>query len=462
MMEAGKMHDCKLPFFKILNFLIQLRVSIFTGRMVVGFAQLQFNKDGGNMMILVVGSGGREAAMVKRLKSEGHNVFCAPGNAGIAKYATLVPAKATDFDGLLWFAREALMDLTIVGPEAPLVAGMVDQFRDAGLKICGPTALAAQTEGSKAWFKDFLAKHKLPTAPFRVFTDYEEALAYIRERGVQNIVIKADGLMGGKGVTLPNSLEEAESDLRALMVKGTAGEKVVIEDRLYGVERSVMAMIDVRTVYMLPFTQDYKREGDGDTGRNTGGMGAHTVTLPEDQAAELEQLVRELVNALADDGCTYSGFIYLGVMMTSAGPMILECNCRLGDPETGPILSSTRGELARLCMAIAEGNLHTVAPLMQYRQSLSVVLTSGEYPDASERDDAITGLPAAEATGAHVDHAGTGWDGTNFTTKKSGRVLDVIGDGDTLADARRIAYAGVSKIEFPGMKCRMDIGAEVV
>ncbi len=414
------------------------------------------------MKTFVIGSGAREGAMCKRYASEGHTVFCAPGNAGIAQFAQCVPIKATDIGALLAFARDTSIDLTVVGPEAPLVAGIVDQFREAGLKICGPTALAAQAEGSKSWFKNLLAKYKLPTAPFKVFSDYEGALAYIRERGVQNIVIKADGLMGGKGVTLPSNLAEAENDLKKLMVKGSAGETVVIEDRLVGVERSVQAMVDVRKVYMLPFTQDYKREGDGDVGRNTGGTGAHTLTLPVEEAAGLEHLLRSVVAAMVNEGCMYTGFIYLGVIMTKDGPMILECNCRLGDPETGPVLSSIQGNFAKLCMAIAEGNLFTVPPPVQYRQSLSVVMMSGAYPDASDRDDVITGLPEAEETSAHVDHAGTRWDGINFTTGNSGRVLDVNGEGDTLTEARRIAYAGVGKIHFPGMKYRTDIGANVV
>lgn len=413
--------------------------------------------------ILVVGSGGREAAMVWALaQAPNTTVFCAPGNAGIAEHATCVPIKATDVGELQSFARDEQMNLTVVGPEAPLVAGIVDCFREEDLLICGPSAAAAQTEGSKAWFKRLLVKHNIPTAPFEVFTSRDDALAYIRERGVQNIVIKADGLMGGKGVTLPDNIEEAASDLEKLMVKDTPGEVVVIEDRLAGVERSVMAITDGKTVYMLPFTQDYKREGDGDEGLNTGGMGAHTLLLPESEEAQLSQILRDVVTSLAEEGSLYTGFIYLGFIMTANGPMVLECNCRLGDPETQVILPSINGNFAGLCMAVAQGNLAEVVAPERSRHALCLVLASATYPGSSDRDDSITGLDMARENGALVFHAGTTRKNGTVTTNKSGRVLNVVGLGGTLEAAHAAAYGGAEKVQFSGMKYRRDIGVDVI
>jgi len=413
--------------------------------------------------ILVIGSGGREAAVVWALaRAPDTKVFCAPGNAGIAEYATCVPVKATDIDGLLAFAQSEQIDLTVVGPEAPLVAGIADRFREEDLLVCGPSAAAAQSEGSKAWFKRLLAKYNIPTAPFEVFSEKDAALAYIRKRGVQNIVIKADGLMGGKGVTLPDNLEEAERDLTRLMVKGSPGETVVIEDRLVGVERSVMAITDGKTVYLLPFTQDYKREGDGDKGLNTGGMGAHTLELTTSEAIELEDILYDVTAAMAKEGCPYTGFIYLGFIMTASGPMILECNCRLGDPETQVILPSISGNFAELCMAVAQGNLAEVPAPKQILHALCIVLTSGAYPGSSGRDDPIEGLERVSATGTLLFHAGTARRKGTFTTNNGGRILNIVGCGSTLEIARKIAYATTEFVQFPGMKYRRDIGAEVV
>ncbi len=413
--------------------------------------------------ILVIGSGGREAAIVLQLaQSSDTSVFCAPGNAGIAEHATCVPIKATDIGKLLAFALENAIDLTIVGPEASLVAGIVGRFRAAGLLICGPTAMAARAEGSKEWFKRFLDRNGFVTADFSVFVDRDAALANIRERGVLNIVIKADGLMGGKGVTLPNDLAEAEADLAKLMVKGSAGEAVVIENRLVGVERSVMAITDGKNIYMLPFTQDYKREFDGDRGLNTGGMGAHTLDLPEEEELELETILRNVVEAFAREWNPYTGFIYLGIMMTADGPMILECNCRLGDPETQAILASIDGDFADLCQAAAEGNLTLAHAPKQVRHALCLVLASAAYPDTSGWDDAIIGLVDEQSSTAVVLHAGTAQKDGRVTTNKSGRVLNVVGVGDTIAEARECAYDRARRISFPGIKYRKDIGADVI
>lgn len=415
------------------------------------------------MKVLVVGSGGREAAMVWALaQAPNIEVFCAPGNAGIAEHATCVPMKATDINGLLSFAQREQIDLTVVGPEAPLVSGIADRFREEGLLVCGPSTTAARSEGSKAWFKRLLAKHNIPTAPFRVFADKDNAFEYIRERGVQNTVIKADGPMGGKGVTLPYNTEEAKRDLEKFMVQGSPGETVVIEDRLVGVERSVMAITDGETVYMLPFTQDYKREGDADKGLNTGGMGAHTLELPTDEEARLSHILRDVVVALAEEGCPYTGFIYLGFIMTANGPMVLECNCRLGDPEAQVILPSINGNFAELCMASAQGALHTVPAPCRQKHALCLVLASGAYPGSSDRDDSVVGLDMVPKNGALVFHAGTAKKNGVITTNKSGRVLNVVGLGRTLEDAHTAAYDAAAKVQFPGVKYRRDIGAEVI
>lgn len=413
------------------------------------------------MKILVVGSGGREAAMVWALaQTPDIEIFCAPGNAGIAERAMCVPISATDIDSLLAFARDEYIDLTVVGPEAPLVAGIVDRFWAEGLFICGPSATAAQTEGSKSWFKYFLTWHDIPTAPFEVFDDYDEALVFIHERGAKSIVIKADGLMGGKGVTLPNTFKESASALNRL-IKGSAGERVVIEDRLVGLERSAMAITDGKNVYMLPFTQDYKREGEDDTGRNTGGMGAHTLSLPKEEEAQLEQILRDVVTALAKDNCMYSGFIYLGFIMTDDGPMVLECNCRLGDPETQVILPSIDCDFVALCTAVAEGDLSQVPAPIRERHAACIVLTSEEYPDSSSRSDVIEGLGDVLDAGALLFHAGTARKNDKFVTNKSGRVLNIVGTSETLAEALVIAYDGVYRVQFPGVKFRDDIGDSV-
>lgn len=416
------------------------------------------------MKVLIVGSGGRESAMVWSVSQRPDiEIFCAPGNAGIAEYATCYPSvKATDIDELLKIAHEEQIDLTIVGPEAPLVAGIVDRFREHDLLIYGPSKEVARAEGSKAWFKDLLTKYGIPTAPYEVFSDYEYAIDSVLKRGASNIVIKADGLMGGKGVTLPDTTVSASNDLERLMVPGGPGEKVVIEDRLFGVERSVMALVDGKTIYMLPFTQDYKRVGDGDTGLNTGGMGAHTLTLPEDEERQLTQILYDVVSAFDQEGHPYTGFLYLGIMMTDSGPMVLECNCRLGDPETQVILPCITGDFTSYCMNAAQGNLGALDPPLQYFEALCIVFASGAYPGSSAQDDCIEGLDEPRSSDALIFHAGTALNGRCVTTNKAGRVLNVVGRGLRLREAHSIAYTIAEQIHFPGKKYRSDIGAGVV
>lgn len=412
------------------------------------------------MRQLILGGGGREGIMAWALEQEKRNtVFCAPGNAGIEEqHATSVRLDPTDATSIIRFVKKKKIDLTIVGPEAPLVAGVADRLRKEGLLICGPGKAGARAEGSKAWFKRFLRRHGLPTATFRVFKSPERALEYIRSRGPENIVIKADGLMGGKGVLLPETLEEASQALLMLKGQGKPGREIVIEDRLFGFERSVMGITDGVTAHTFPFTMDHKRVGEGDTGPNTGGMGALTLSLPRSERLELEALLKKVVAALASEGISYRGFIYLGVMMTADGPMVLECNVRLGDPEAQAILPSLEGDFAELCMAAARGELHTCAPLKQVCHAFCIVLTSAEYPERSERDDFIYGIKLARRTGALVIHAGTGKRHGRFTTNKAGRVLNVIGRGDTIHEAQALAYHAASFIEFPGVKYRRDLG----
>lgn len=416
------------------------------------------------MKVLIVGSGGRESAMVWAVSQRPDvEIFCAPGNAGIAEYATCYPSvKAADIDGLLKIAHEEQIDLTIVGPEAPLVAGIVDRFQAEDHLIFGPSKEVAQAEGSKSWFKNLLTKHSIPTAPYEVFTDRNAATKYILKRGVENIVIKADGLMGGKGVTLPDTIENVARDLERLMVPGGPGETVVIEDRLFGVERSVMALTDGKTVYMLPFTQDYKREGDGDTGLNTGGMGAHTLLLLEEEEKQLTDILHQVVSAFDREGYPYSGFLYLGIIMTKDGPMVLECNCRLGDPETQVILPSISGDFTSLCMYAALGDLAVMQSPWRVKHALYIVLASGTYPGSSERDDCIDGLDMPRSSDAIIFHAGTASKGDCITTNKAGRVLGVVGRGETLEAAHAIAYNCAGNVRFSGVKYRGDIGAGVV
>jgi len=416
--------------------------------------------------ILVVGGGGREAPMLWKLGRDDPSaaLFCAPGNAGIATTGrvTCVPIAATDLKALLAFAEERKIDLTIVGPEAPLVAGIVDLFRTKGLAVCGPSKAAARTgEGSKVLFKELLAKYAIPTAPFRVFNDSDKALEYCIIRGAPSIVIKANGLCGGKGVYLPDDEMEAQAALHELMVErkyGAAGAVVLIEDRLVGYECSAMAITDGRTMCPLPFTQDHKRAFAGDEGPNTGGMGAYTMSLSDEREGEALALMRDVIRAFENEGIPYSGFLYLGLMIIEQGAMILECNCRLGDPETQVILPSIEGDFAALCAASAAGNLSGALWLYKVREALCVVLTSPEYPETSRRDLPLTGIESAGAF-ATVFHAGTGYDCGVFSTNKSGRILNVVGVGPTLRDAEQTAYRGVSEIEPPtSFRFRRDIG----
>jgi len=416
---------------------------------------------------LVIGSGGREAAMLWKLAQEnpGAELYCAPGNAGIShsQRVTCVNINVTDIPALVQFASINKIDLTICGPEVPLIGGAADQFAAAKLLFCGPSSTAAyNSEGSKANFKRILEKYHIPTAPFKVFDDWRKGLDYVKALGAENIVIKADGLAAGKGVDLPDDEVAAEITLKEMMVDkklGSAADVVVIENRLYGYECSAMGVTDGWRVHLFPYTQDHKRALDGDKGKNTGGMGAYTMALSPGIQNKIESTVKRILDALAQEGCFYKGFIYVGFIITKDGPMVLECNCRLGDPETQAILPVING-FTNLCMGAAEGNLLGIPPPAQTGESLCIVLSSLEYPEPSARDVPIAGLKMAESLGALVFHAGTGWKEDTYTTNRSGRILNVVGRGQTLAAAHNIAYQAAGAIITKGaLRFRSDIGA---
>ncbi len=419
--------------------------------------------------ILVVGSGGREAALVwKFAQSPYMKIFCAPGNAGISEYATCVPIKADDIDALHLFAATNDIDLTVVGPEAPLVAGIVDLFVKSGLVICGPSAAAARGEGSKIWFKELLNKYDIPTAPYEAVANMGSANSLAKRRNPQDIVIKADGLAGGKGVILPESERDVRDAIHDLMHPtnrkyGSADDQILIEDRLDGYEVSAMAITDGTTVYPFPLTQDYKRAYDGDEGENTGGMGAHTVSLPESLRNEINDLLKRVVGAFKEEGCPYRGFLYLGLMVTQDGPMVLECNCRLGDPETQVIMSVVDCDLAELCSAAAVGKLRAVERPKRTHdetdlEAVCIVLASEEYPGSSKRNVIINGSSNKFRAGK-LFHASTAFsENFKYVTNSGGRVLNVVGTGFFYSVAVENAYNNVKNISFDGMRYRSDIG----
>ena len=419
------------------------------------------------MKILVIGSGGREHALAWKLARSPRvsEVIVAPGNAGTAAEAKCrnVPIKASDLDGLLRLAQEERVALTVVGPEVPLVAGVVDRFREAGLRIFGPSAQAAQLEGSKAFAKDFLARHGIPTAFYAVHTDVDAALAYIRSKGAP-IVVKADGLAAGKGVIVAMSLEEAEDAVRDMLsgnAFGDAGARVVIEEFLEGEEASFISMVDGRTALPMATSQDHKRVGDGDTGPNTGGMGAYSpapVVTPEVHARVMREVVEPTVQGMIADGVPFTGFLYAGLMIDASGaPKVIEFNVRFGDPETQPVMLRLQSDLVDLVEAAIDGRLHETRAQWDPRPSLGVVMAARPYPDAPLTGDVIHGLNAVPA-GAKVFHAGTALDASGNVVSAGGRVLCVAALGDSVGDAQRRAYAGVDAIHWANEFHRSDIG----
>jgi len=420
------------------------------------------------MNILVIGGGGREHALAWKIAQSPRvaRVYVAPGNAGTARDDALVNVPVTDIGELVAFARKSEIALTVVGPEAPLAAGVVDAFREADLAIFGPTRAAAQLESSKDFAKAFMQRHGLPTAAYGTFTDAREAHDYVARRGAP-IVIKADGLAAGKGVVVAQTQAEADAAIDAMLVDnamGSAGARVVIEEFLEGEEASFIVMVDGRHVLPLASSQDHKRLKDGDKGPNTGGMGAYSpapIVTPALHARIMREIVTPAVSGMAADGMPYTGFLYAGVMVDDAGhPKVLEFNCRMGDPETQPIMARLKSDLVDLVEHAVRGTLDTVEAEWDRRAALGVVLAAAGYPDAPRKGAPIGGLDRInEEThpGVHVFHAGTSLqDGRAVVS--GGRVLCVTALGDSVRQAQRAAYAAVSEIHFDGMQYRTDIG----
>ncbi|MEL4889583.1 phosphoribosylamine--glycine ligase [Pectobacterium betavasculorum] len=423
------------------------------------------------MNILVIGNGGREHALAWKASQSplAKRVYVAPGNAGTALEPALtnVDIAATDVPALIAFAQENHIDLTIVGPETPLVIGVVDAFQSAGLKIFGPSQAAAQLEGSKAFTKDFLARHNIPSAEYQNFTEVEPALAYVRSKGAP-IVIKADGLAAGKGVIVAMTLQEAENAIQDMLAGnafGDAGHRIVVEEFLDGEEASFIVMVDGKNVLPMATSQDHKRVGDKDTGPNTGGMGAYSpapVVTDEIHQRVMDQVIWPTVNGMAAEGNTYVGFLYAGLMISADGqPKVIEFNCRFGDPETQPIMLRLRSDLVELCLAACDGTLDQKDSVWDERPSLGVVLAAGGYPADYNTGDVISGLPQQDAEDGKVFHAGTKLNGINVVTN-GGRVLCVTALGNTVAEAQQRAYEIAAGIQWQGVFCRKDIGYRAI
>ena len=422
------------------------------------------------MNILIIGGGGREHALAWKAAQSplADKVYVAPGNAGTALEPGLenVDISSDDIPGLLAFARENAVGLTIVGPEAPLVAGVVDQFKSAGLKCFGPDKQAAQLEGSKAFTKDFLQRHKIPTAAYGNFTEVDAALDYLHQVGVP-IVIKADGLAAGKGVILAHDMETAEETVRDMLAGnsfGAAGNRVVIEEFLTGEEASFIVMADGIHILPMASSQDHKAALDGDTGPNTGGMGAYSpapVVTPEMHERIMDQVIRPTVAGMAQENIPYTGFLYAGVMIDDAGiPKVLEYNCRFGDPETQPIMLRMKSDLVAHCLAALDGKLDQEQTEWDPRAALGVVLAAGGYPGSYRQGDEIHGLPD-EAEGLKVFHAGTAEKEGKVVTA-GGRVLCATALGQNVTRAQQQAYHLVAQISWDGMYFRKDIGHKAV
>jgi phosphoribosylamine--glycine ligase len=422
------------------------------------------------MKILVIGGGGREHALAWKLAQSPRveKIHVAPGNAGTAREAKCenVPVNAEDVDGLLRFAQQNKINLTVVGPEAPLVLGAVDRFRAAGLAIFGPTQQGAQLEGSKAFAKDFLARHKIPTAAYGNFTDVAAAEAFIRRHGAP-IVVKADGLAAGKGVIMATTVEEACAAVRDMLAGnafGTAGHRVVVEEFLDGEEASFIVMADGEHALALATSQDHKRVGDGDTGPNTGGMGAYSpapVVTPELHARVMREVILPTIRGMKAEGIPYSGFLYAGLMIGADGvPKVLEFNCRFGDPETQPVMMRLKSDLVELIEAALAGRLDQIEARWDARAALGVVMAAGGYPGSYRQGDVIEGLPP-DAADAKVFHAGTALKDGKVVTS-GGRVLCVTALGANVAAAQKRAYETLNSIRWNGAQYRRDIGYRAI
>lgn len=421
------------------------------------------------MKVLVVGSGGREHALAWKLAQSPmvQKVFVAPGNGGTALEKHVVNVPITDLQLLAAFAEHEQVAVTVVGPEAPLAGGIVDVFRAKGLKIFGPSQAAAQLESSKDFAKAFMKRHGIPTADYATFSDIAAAHAYVDEKGAP-IVIKADGLAAGKGVVVAMSLQEAHDAIDMMLSDnklGAAGARVVIEEFLAGEEASFIVLVDGKQIVPLATSQDHKRLQDGDAGPNTGGMGAYSpapVVTPTLHARVMREIIQPTVRGMEKDGIPYSGFLYAGLMIDAQGnPKTLEFNCRMGDPETQPIMMRLKSDLVEIMLkAAVPGGLDGVELQWDRRTALGVVLAAHNYPDTPRKGDVITGIPAATES-CVTFHAGTTLENSQLCTS-GGRVLCTVGLADTVRAAQRVAYEAIDQIHFDGMQYRRDIGYRAI
>lgn len=423
------------------------------------------------MDVLIIGSGGREHALGWKVAQNPNvdTIFIAPGNAGTALEPKLenVNIDVEDIAGLVAFAQEKSIELTIVGPEAPLVIGVVDAFQAVGLPIFGPSQAAAQLEGSKAFTKDFLARHDIPTGSYANFTEIESALAYVRQQGAP-IVVKADGLAAGKGVIVAMTLTEAEEAIKDMLAGnafGEAGSRVVIEEFLEGEEASFIVMVDGENVLPMATSQDHKRVGDKDTGPNTGGMGAYSpapVVTQEIHDRIMQEVIYPTVRGMAAEGNPYTGFLYAGLMIDSTGtPKVIEYNCRFGDPETQPIMMRMQSDMVELCLAAIDKKLDQVESKWDPRASIGIVLAAGGYPAAYGKGDVISGLPQLEVEGEKVFHAGTANRDGEIVTN-GGRVLCATALGNSVSEAQQRAYELAKQVSWNGVFFRSDIGYRAI
>ncbi len=422
------------------------------------------------MKVLIVGGGGREHALAWKAAQSPRveQVFVAPGNAGTATEPRVqnVAIGAEDLDALLRFASDARIDLTIIGPEAPLVLGVVDRFRAAGLRCFGPTQAAARLEGSKAYTKEFLARYRIPTAASRTYSRETFDRSYVQNHSTP-IVVKASGLAAGKGVIIARDAAEAIASAEAMFAGqfGDAGSEVVVEEFLQGEEASFIVMADGRHILPLATSQDHKRRDDGDLGPNTGGMGAYSpapVVTPAIHARIMREVIEPTILGLAAEGTPYTGFLYAGIMVAPDGtPNVLEFNCRFGDPETQPILSRLQTDLTVLCDAALDGRLDSVEVTWDPRAALGVVMAASGYPDSYRKGDAIAGLTRAAQLPGKVFHAGTALRGEDVVTA-GGRVLCAVGLGASVRVAAQAAYRLVDQISWSGMHCRRDVGHRAI
>ena len=421
------------------------------------------------MRILVIGSGGREHALVWKIAQSQRvtKLFCAPGNPGIAELAECVPIPAADVDGLLDFATRERIDLTVVGPEAPLCAGIADSFQSQGLRVFGPTKRAAQLEGSKVFSKQILLKYNVPTAAAAVFDAASDARAHLRKVGAP-IVVKADGLAAGKGVIVASSISEAEQAIAEIMeqkIFGAAGAQVILEECLRGEELSVMALVDGKSFRTLASAQDHKRALDGDRGPNTGGMGAYSPTplLNDDLNKQVDSVFQQTLAGLRAEGIEYHGVLYAGLMITERGPEVLEFNCRFGDPETQVVVPRMDFDLVDALEATIDGTLDRLPLKWKTDAAVCVVLAAGGYPGSYERGQPIAGLKdAAKLDKVCLFHAGTRQDADGHIVTDGGRVLGVTALGVSIEKAAQNAYQAVGRIHFDGVQFRRDIAGRAL